>query len=164
MKFNSFPWIPLDFNLLINPQWKTLSNALEMSKKAAQVSPSGILVKGHWYFIRDLKELIYCGIIVKSRLFRGQQIVFLELNVNFVKYYFSNSFPQIGRREIGLYVFVSWPYSFLWIGKTFAFFHKLGQTSFSRQLVYISFKGKTIASSHIFNIEIETSSHPCALL
>ena len=32
----------------------------------------------------------------------GKKIVFLEMHVNLVKYYFSNGLPQIGKREIGL--------------------------------------------------------------
>ena len=53
---------------------------------------------------------------------------------------------------------------FLWIGTTFAFFHRLGKVFLSLQLLNMIDSGFTILLSHSFNILMDTSSCPWALL
>ena len=53
---------------------------------------------------------------------------------------------------------------FLWIETIFAFFQRLGKVFLSLQLLNVIESGSIIPLSHSFDILLDTSSCPCALL
>ena len=75
---------------------------------------------------------------------------------------FSNSFPEIGRREIGRYLFLHCLLPFLCTGIMFAFFHNDGYWPVIRLFSEIMLRGSTIVESHNLIIAMEMLSQPCA--
>ena len=76
----------------------------------------------------------------------------------------SNSLLNIGRRPIGVSFFKQCFLSFLWTGIMLPFFQSSGKIPVVRDDSNRYFKGFTIDLPHSCINQMETLSHPCALL
>ena len=94
----------------------------------------------------------------------GEMSSFSIKNLNIsLKINFSNIFPQIGSRELGIYCFKHFLSSFLWIRTTFPFVHSDGKEPLSIACWKMSSSGLQIELPHNCTIWKLTLSWPCAL-